>query len=115
MEGKVNGQTGKGIFTILEVKDGWGRLKSGAGWIYLENPSYCTIQGTAASTPTTKVPYLVRVAIDDLNIRKGPGTNYDRTGKYTGKGTFTIVEEQNGWGRLKSGAGWISLAYTSKV
>ena len=44
----VNGQTGKGTFTIVEVQDGWGKLKSGAGWIYLENPDYCTIQGVAA-------------------------------------------------------------------
>lgn len=34
--------------TITEVQDGWGKLKSGAGWIYLENPDYCTIQGVAA-------------------------------------------------------------------
>ena len=51
MEGNVNGQTGKGVFTIMEVKDGWGRLKSGAGWIYLENPSYCTIHGTVQAAP----------------------------------------------------------------
>lgn len=44
----VRGQTGKGVFTITEVRDGWGKLKSGAGWIYLENPDYCTIQGVAA-------------------------------------------------------------------
>ena len=37
-------------------------------------------------------PYLVRVKIPDLNIRKGPGTNYPKTGKYTGVGTFTIVD-----------------------
>lgn len=43
MSGAVRGYTGKGIFTITEVKDGWGKLKSGAGWIYLENPEYCTI------------------------------------------------------------------------
>ena len=41
----VRGQTGKGVFTITEVQDGWGKLKSGAGWIYLENESYCTIVG----------------------------------------------------------------------
>ena len=41
----------------------------------------------------TFTPYLVRVSIEDLNIRKGPGTNYDKTGKYPGKGAFTIVEE----------------------
>jgi len=49
MSGKVKGQTGKGTFTIVEVSDGWGKLKSGAGWIYLENPSYCTIGGSASS------------------------------------------------------------------
>ena len=57
------------------------------------------------------------VTISDLRIRKGPGINYDWTGAYTGKGTFTIVEKKNGWGRLKSGAGWISLntAYGHKA
>lgn len=63
-----------------------------------------------------KEEYLVRVRVPDLNIRKGPGTNYPKTGQYTGVGTFTIVEEAKGqgasrWGRLKSGAGWISLDY----
>lgn len=65
-------------------------------------------------------PYLVQVSITDLNIRKGPGTDYGKTGKYTGKGVFTIVEEAAGqgasrWGKLKSGAGWISLDYTLKI
>lgn len=66
-------------------------------------------------------PYKVRVEISDLNIRKGPGTNYNTTDKFTGKGVFTIVEvrigkgSNTGWGRLKSGVGWISLDYTTKV
>ena len=65
-------------------------------------------------------PYLVRVTITNLNIRKGPGTNYDKTGKYTGIGSFTIVDEADGkgasrWGKLKSNAGWISLDYASRV
>lgn len=60
------------------------------------------------------LPYSVRVLISDLNIRKGPGTDYDKTGKQTGKGVFTIVAESIGkgadlWGKLKSGAGWIAL------
>ena len=66
-------------------------------------------------------PYMVKVTISDLNIRKGPGTNYEKTGKFTGKGVFTINEVRAGkgsvigWGRLKSGAGWISLDYAIKV
>lgn len=66
------------------------------------------------------VPYMVRVKIPNLNIRTGPGTDYLKTGKYTGAGTFTIVEEADGrgaskWGRLKSGAGWIALDYGERV
>lgn len=67
-----------------------------------------------------KVYYRVRVSIKNLNIRKGPGTNYDKTGKYTGIGVFTIVAEADGegatkWGKLKSGAGWISLDFAEKI
>ena len=70
----------------------------------------------AASAPdTATTSYRVRVTIDDLNIRTGPGTNYQTTGKFTGRGVFTIVETQGTWGRLKSGAGWISLGYTVKI
>lgn len=89
-----------------------------------ENPGYSVfdVNGVNIYTPDTAAfsPYLVRVSITDLNIRKGPGTNYAKTGKYTGIGTFTIVEEADGqgasrWGRLKSGAGWVSLDYCTKV
>ena len=65
-------------------------------------------------------PFLVKVSIPDLNIRKGAGTNTAKTGQYTGVGVFTIVEVKDGkgsdkgWGRLKSGAGWISLDYVCK-
>ena len=31
------------------------------------------------------------------------------------KNKYTIVEEKNGWGRLKSGAGWISLEFCKKA
>lgn len=81
------------------------------------NPGYAAFDdnGNQVYPAAAFTPYLVRVSIDDLNIRTGPGTSYSRTGEYTGKGVFTIVEEQDGWGRLKSGAGWISLAYTTKL
>lgn len=36
MNGTVLGQTGKGVFTIMEVQNDWGRLKSGAGRISLD-------------------------------------------------------------------------------
>lgn len=74
---------------------------------------------------TLAKPFLVRVNTSYLNIRKKPGTNYAKTGKYTGIGVFTIVEVQpgegsdSGWGLLKSYAddrdGWISLDVAERV
>ena len=68
---------------------------------------------------TISAPYMVRVSIPDLNIRRGPGTSYPKTGKFTGVGIFTVVEEKDGWGLLKTYAekrdGWISLAFTTRI
>jgi hypothetical protein len=70
----------------------------------------------APSTSTTKpASYLVKVTASALNYRSGPGTNYKINGCIRDKGTYTIVEEKNGWGKLKSGADWICLAYTKRI
>lgn len=92
-----------------------------------ENPGYSVFDeyGKAVYTKAAAFKtYLVWVSIPDLNIRKGLGTDYGKTGKYTGIGTFTIVEEADGagasrWGLLKSYQekrnGWIFLDYAKRV
>lgn len=73
-----------------------------------------------SKTTATTVPFKVKVAISDLNIRKGPGTNHART-QYIPVGVYTIAEVRSGtgsdkgWGRLKSGAGWIALDYAARI
>ena len=74
---------------------------------------------TGGTIGATVTPYHVRVKITNLNIRKGPGTNYGAT-SYIQPGIYTIVAESTGkgaakWGKLKSGAGWISLDYATKI
>lgn len=67
------------------------------------------------------LPYQIKVANvtagDVLNIRNEPDSKGTKMGKlsYNDPNTYTIVEECNGWGKLKSGIGWISLKYTEKV
>jgi uncharacterized protein YgiM (DUF1202 family) len=73
------------------------------------------------STPTAPPvaefkPYLVKVTANVLNIRKDAGTNYAVVGAIRDQGTYTIVGEAKGqgaslWGKLKSGAGWVSLDF----
>ena len=64
-------------------------------------------------------PYTVKVTVTELRIRSGPGTDTEAKG-FIKPGVYTIVAESNGpgakkWGKLKSGAGWISLDYAEKV
>ncbi|MCQ2559397.1 MAG: mannosyl-glycoprotein endo-beta-N-acetylglucosamidase, partial [Clostridia bacterium] len=66
------------------------------------------------------VPFLVKVSITNLNVRKGPGADYARTQSIP-TGVYTIVEVKSGkdstsgWGRLKSGIGWVSLDYCTRL
>lgn len=70
---------------------------------------------TIESTLSGETPFLYKVTIDNLLIRQGAGKEYsynknsDGTAMHTGKGVFTITDVFNGWGKLKSGTGWISL------
>lgn len=64
-------------------------------------------------------PCRVRVEINNLNIRSEASKNSQAVGKCP-IGVFTITEVKEGyssklgWGRLKSGIGWISLDYVKK-
>ena len=99
---------------------GWA---TGAGYgekiITILKAILATAGGTAPAP--TAVSFKVRVTATDLNIRTGPGTSYAKTGKFTGAGVFTITEVKvgpgsaKGWGRLKSGAGWIALDFAQKI
>lgn len=93
-----------------------------AGYKVFDLSGNVVYPATATPAPAHAVgtSYKVQIDISNLNIRKGPGTNYGKTGQFTDKGIFTIVQESKGegatlWGKLKSGAGWISLDFAKKL
>ena len=117
---------------MYRVRKSWEDAVSQKGAFHeLENAKKCAdankgyavfnTSGKQVYPKTDFSPYLVEVTATDLNIRKGPGINYGKTGKFTGKGVFTITEERagtgsnRGWGKLKSGVGWISLDYVKRL
>lgn len=53
--------------------------------------------------------FLVEIICDELNIRQQADFNSKVVGTVKRGDVFTIVEESNGLGKLKSGAGYISL------
>ena len=100
------------VYTIIEEKNGWGLLKSKIGWINLSDAYVEKIQ-----TTTTKKfeEYRVKVTTDVLNVRKEPTTSSKVMTTVRKGQVFTIVGEENGFLKLKSGAGWISKNYVEKL
>lgn len=87
-----------------------------------ENPGYKVFDefGNVVYDPTPSggFPFLVRVEIDNLRIRKSPSLKSDIVGIIT-PGIYTIVSEREAddhvWGELKSGVGWIALEYVTRL
>lgn len=76
---------------------------------------YGLVTATEKEPEVSGLPYKVRITTSVLNVRTGAGTSYAVATTVKKNQVYTIVEESNGWGKLKSGAGWISLKYTKKV
>ena len=76
---------------------------------------------TTPTQPTsTKVSFLVKIIYkgkEGLNIRQDANASSKIKGQVFEGQVFTIVEVKNGFGKLKSGAGWISLGskYVKKL
>ena len=88
---------------ILEKSGDWGRTED--GWISL---NYVYQDGTTGTNTAKGI-----VTGNGLNIRTGPGTNYDSSGSYNSGDRVTILEQFTyndvTWGCTNKG--WISLDY----
>ena len=95
-------------YTIVDAKNGYGKLKSGSGWI---NLSYTSPVAIAPKTNEFKV----KIVNDAIYVIDAPNPNANiKTTIYKNE-VYTIVEVSGNYGRLKSGIGWINLSYTSRV
>ena len=64
---------------------------------------------------TTYATYKVRIITNKLNVRAKPSTAAAINTQVAKNEVYTIVQEEGGWGKLKSGAGWIDLSYTERI
>lgn len=75
-----------------------------------------TFRKAVKATMAGNTAYRAKITASVLNVRKGAGINNHPIATTVRKGeVYTIVGESNGWGKLKSGAGWINLKYTEKL
>ena len=87
---------------VTKVEGEWGQTKD--GWISMK---YVKMDSTSTTTYKTGKG---TITANELNVRKGPGTSYDKTGKVHKKGDKVNVTEISGnWG--KTADGWIHMQY----
>ena len=93
-------------------KMGIALAEAAADWLDLPKKS------NDKTATTKKDDFLVRVKIEDLNIRAGAGTKYKSEG-FIKPGVYTIVETSGKWGKLKSSTAkrprWIHLDYVERL
>lgn len=128
--------SGGDVIRWYRVRKSWADAKSQKGaYKILDNAKKCADQNPGykvfdadgkvvyepkAAQAEVKAPFLVKVSISNLNIRKGPGTDYARV-QFCPVGVYTIMEvkaglgSKTGWGKLKSGIGWLSLDFCQRV
>ncbi len=73
------------------------------------------ISEVVTQSHNTPMGYLVRINTDELNVRAYAGASYPVVTKVKRGQIYTIVDEVNGWGLLKSKVGYIKLSYTVKI
>lgn len=71
----------------------------------------------APSVQNSNDAFVIKVAVDSLNVRKGPGTSYAVVTSIKKGEAYTIVEVNGSWGLLKSKVGWINISsnYVKRV
>lgn len=87
-------------------------------WVELDK-----VPSIGVGSTTVFKEYPIKLTSSNLNVRSGPGApNYPIVKTLVNdKSAYTIVEESKGpgsnkgWGRLKSGIGWLSLDFVMKV
>ena len=61
-------------------------------------------------------PYLcIKVTASLLNVRSAPGIENSIVGMVRKNTIYKILEIKNGWGRIASPAGWVSLSYVIAI
>lgn len=85
-------------------------IKQGGGYPYHVVGS--GVEGWVSAADLLSVSYIV-TAQPSLNIRRGPGTEYDKIGSLRNGETVLVLDEQDGWGQLPGG-GWVKMSYLQR-
>lgn len=103
---------------ILETKNGWGRTDK--GWVFLDYLDFEETVEKEQTDPNAKDGDIISngnsqalghaiVDLKTLNVRSGPGTNYDALTTVSSGQRYAYYQERDGWVRIDKG--WVYTSY----
>ena len=93
------------IYEVTKVAGDKLLLSDIISWVWIDD-----VEKVSANTVIPKsYPFLVEIICDELNIRQKADFNSKVVGTVKRGEVYTIINEENGLGKLKSGVGYISM------
>ena len=104
---------GTQVEVLTAVENGWYQIAHEGTTGYVCG-DYLTVDAAeAAALPVEELPTYVQITTSALNVRSGPGTEYEKVGQL-GMGTVAeAVATLDGWYQLESG--YISAEYAQEI
>ena len=93
------------IYEVTKVAGDRLLLSDIISWVWVDDVEKVSANTVVATDNT----FLVKIICDELNIRQKADFNSKIVGTVKRGEVYTIIQEENGLGKLKSGAGYISL------
>ena len=95
---------------VISKDSTWTKVKYAGKTGYIPTEYTSNVTGGGSSTTTTK-KYVVTA--DSLNVRTGPGTNYNQIGSVKRGDIVEVYEISSGWAKIKQGTGtaYVSASY----
>ena len=93
------------IYEVTKVAGDKLLLSDIISWVWIDD-----VEKVSANTVvSTTQSFLVEIICDELNIRQKADFNSKIVGTVKRGEVYTIIQEENGLGKLKSGVGYISM------
>ena len=94
-------------YEIIRIKEDKLLLSKITSWVYDHDVEKVSVDKN--TTTATDESFLVEIICDELNIRQIADFNSKVVGAVKRGEVYTIIKEENGLGKLKSGIGYISM------
>lgn len=111
----------KASYGCSEVVRHYDASRKSCPMAYIDNAKWNELKSAITSShvetqqPKSETGYRVKVNCSVLNVRMDASSMSPISTQVKRGEVYTIVDTKNGYGKLKSGAGWICLKYTVRV